>query len=102
MSGVNLLPYKKIVQSSATDGEGGWTKTDLGDSIVYLNIRVHENQTVAVCRQQTDLTVKDVIEIESAQYEVTEVLKFKQDGYKQLFVQRLDRPIEPVTENSGS
>ncbi|MBW2710102.1 MAG: hypothetical protein JRD04_12750 [Deltaproteobacteria bacterium] len=102
MSGVaNLKPYSKLVVTRVPDGEGGFTNTEDATQVVYLNVEYNAEEMTAICKVETALTVKDLVIIESAKYEVLQVLR--QDGgqTKLLKLERQDKPLEPVMEEAS-
>lgn len=100
MSEVNLTPYEKVEYTDTPDGEGGFTKTETATSIIYMRLRYHENTITARCRFNTVVTIKNLIRIDDALYEVLEVLRVDGGLWKDLQLARQDRPIEPVEESS--
>ena len=102
MSGVaDLKPYSKLIITRVPDGEGGFTVNEDANQLVYLNVEYNDTEVSAICNVETELTVKDIVVIESAKYEILQVLR--QDGgqFKRLRLERREKPIEPV-EGSGS
>jgi hypothetical protein len=96
----NLRPYRKLAITRVSDGEGGWTYTENSTEVVYLNVEFHDNTMMAVCRFNTDLTVKDLVRLEDGVYEVTKVVR-QTGSMKLLTLVRQDKPIEPVEEESS-
>lgn len=102
MSGAaNFKPYNKLIVTRVPDGEGGFTETEDSTQVVYLNVEFNEETTEAVAKVETDLTVKDIVVIQSARYEILKVLR--QDGgqTKLLQLERLRKPLEPI-QGDGS
>lgn len=98
----NFRPYSKVTFLRVSDGEGGYTKTPIDSSTVYLNVEIHADRVQATCRLETELTVKDLIRIDGDLYEVTQVLR--QDGgcSKMLELEKQTKPIEPVSQEEAS
>jgi hypothetical protein len=92
----NFKPYSKITFARVSDGEGGWTYTAQSTGTVYLSVEIHDSGVEATCRMESDLTVKDIVQIDDAAYEVLKVLRQDGGNTKVLQLDRMDRPIEPV------
>lgn len=98
MSGAaGFKPYDLLIVQRIPDGEGGFTRNTIGTRTIYLNVEFHATGTKAICKVESEVTVKDIISIDGGEYEVLPPI-LRQDGsqYKSLTLERKDKPIEPV------
>jgi hypothetical protein len=65
---------------------------------------VHEGRITLIVRRETDVETEDVVEVSfmnAGKYRVTAIESMGASVYKRLTLERVDKPINPVEEESS-
>ena len=103
---MNLRPHNKYPYTRVSDGQGGSTKTLGTASVIYGAVEVWENKPAMIVRARTSIKPEDVIELTSedlsAFYEVKAVTAMGSSPYKRVLLDKIDKPIYPLSSEEGS
>ena len=68
MSAEDLRPFLKYRPVKTSDGEGGVTEALGNPSTVYAKVEVYKEQLTVICRRETDVKVKDILILNTADF----------------------------------
>lgn len=96
MSLTNLKPYDLLIEDKVPDGQGGFLFTETGTTVVYLNVRYHDNILTVTARAEEVIAVNKKIRIDGALYRVQGVHQVGEGKQKKLDLERILKPEVPV------
>jgi hypothetical protein len=94
-----MLPFRPVTvyRPSRIDRGDGTYIEDLGmGRTAYAVLRIHEGRTVAVCDADSNIRPGDALVCDGAWYRVTDCVRLDSAPYREVTVERVERPIVPL------